>query len=80
MRALLYFQSAILPCMHCDGTHREREVKVVLETAGGERWKGIEKLAMKTEGDGGQSPWTYALQGVKGNKLSLLYLIHTVKS
>ena len=27
---------------------------------------------LKTEGDGGQFPWTYAPQGVKGNKLLLM--------
>ena len=63
--------------MHCDGTHREREIKVVLETAGGEWWTmrhqrqatlgKISKSWPKTEGDGGQFPWTYAPQEVKGN-------------
>jgi len=60
---------------------REREIKVVLETAGGEPWtmrrqrQAIlgkrSKSWPKTEGDGRQFPWTYAPQGVKGNKLYL---------
>ena len=76
--------------MHCDGTHRERKVKVVLETAGGERWTmrhqrqatlgKRSKSWPKTEGDGGQFPWTYAPQGVKGNKLSCIDLDKVVMS
>jgi len=62
------------------GTPREREIKVVLETAEGEPWTmrrqrqatlgKRSKTWPKTEGDGGQFPWTYAPHAVKGNKQS----------
>jgi len=54
------------------------ETKVVLETAGGEPWTmrhqrqatlgKRSKSWSRTEGDDGQFSWTYAPQGVKGNK------------